>query len=117
MNINVKTKIRFNGQEYSSQDELPPEAQAACRKAFMNGSVSLNKCLDKIILNGQEIPRGREDGRRLYEDIMSLVENNGSVTLPISSEPWLSRRQVKLVLAVAAVAAAVAFAVVARTIS
>ena len=93
------------------------EAQAACRNALMHGSVSLNKCLDKIILNGQVIPRGREDGRRLYEDIMSVVENNGAVTLPVSCEPWLSPRKVKVALAVAAAAAAVALVVAARTIS
>ena len=117
MNINVKTKIRFNGQEYSSPGELPPEVQAAYRKATTAGSASLNKCLDKIILNGHAIPGDREDGPRFYEDIMSVVENNGHVTLPISSEPWLTPRQVKLALAVLGAVAAVAFAGVAKTIS
>ena len=117
MNINVKTKIRFNGQEYSSPDELPPEVQAAYRKATSAGSASLNKCLDKIILNGHAIPGDRDDGRRFYEDIMRLVENNGHVTLPVSSEPWLTPRQIKLALVVLGAVAAVAFAVVAKTIS
>lgn len=117
MKLNVKRKIRFNGQEYSSPDELPPEAQEAFRKATLSGITSLNKCLDKIIVNGHEIPRTGEQGRRLYEDIMSVVENNGQVTLPISSEPLLTSRRIKMVLAIVVAAAAVALAVVAKTLS
>ena len=115
MNINVKTKIRFNGQDYLSPDELPPEVLAAYRQATMPGSASLNKCLDKIILNGQVVRGG--EGIRFYEDILSVVENNGHVTLPISSEPLMTPGRVKLALAVLAALAAVAFAVVAKSIS
>jgi hypothetical protein len=115
--MNVKRKIRFNGQEYSSPDELPPEAEVAYRKATRAGTASLNKYLDKIIVNGREISRDGEQGRRLYEDIMSVVENNGHVTLPVSSEPLLTGRQIKMVLAVAAGVAVAALAVVAKTLS
>lgn len=114
MNLGVKRKIRFNGREYSSPVELPPEAQAAYVKATLSGTASLNKCLDKIIVNGNEIPRS---GRRFYDDVMRVVENNGQVTLPISSEPFLTSRQIRMVLAIAVAAAAVVLAVVARTLS
>ena len=117
MKFSVQTKIRFNGQEYSSPSDLPRELQAAYRKATIPGIASLNKCLDKILVNGHEISRKGEEGRRLYEDIMSVVENNGHVTLPVYSEPLLTNRQVKMVLAVAATAVAAALAVVAKTLS
>jgi hypothetical protein len=110
----LKTKIRFNGQEYSSPSQLPPEVRAAYRQAAMSTAASLNKCLDKIILHGNEIPRDRHNGTRPYEDILSVVENNGHVTLPVSSEPWPTRRQVKVALAVLAAVAAAACAVFAR---
>jgi len=115
VNTNVKRKIRFNGQEYSSPDELPTEVQAAYRRAALSATASLNKFLDKIIVNGHEISRGGKQGRRLYEDIMSVVENNGHVTLPISSEPVLTSRRIKMVLAIVAAVAAVALAVAAKT--
>jgi hypothetical protein len=115
--MGVNPKIRFNGQEYSSPDELPPEAQAACQKTALSGVASLSKCLDKIIVDGHEISRRGEQGRRLYEDIMSVVENNGHVTLPISSEPFLTSRQIKMALAVVAAVAAIALAVAAKTLS
>jgi hypothetical protein len=115
--IGVKTKIRFNGQEYSSPRQLPPEVQAAYHQAAMSSSASLNKCLDKIILHGDEIPSDRHNGSHLYEDILSVVENNGSVTLPVSSESWPTRRQVKFALAVLGAAAAAACAVLAKSVS
>lgn len=117
MNISVKTKVRFNGQEYSSPDQLPPEAQAAYRKACMAGPVSLHQCLDKIVLNGKHIEGNPAAGRRLYEDIMSVVENNGHVTLPVSSEPLLTSRRVKVTLAVLAAATAVAVVLFLRSAS
>ncbi|HEY2123837.1 MAG TPA: hypothetical protein VGG94_00115 [Chthoniobacterales bacterium] len=117
MKIGPKTKIRFNGQEYSSPSQLPPEVRAAYRQAAMSSSTSLNKCLDKIILHGDEIPRDRRSGTRPYEDILSVVENNGSVTLPGSSESWPTRRQIRIALAVLAAAAAAACAALAKNFS
>jgi hypothetical protein len=117
VNISVKTKIRFNGQEYSSPDQLPPEVQAAYRKACMERPVSLHQCLGKIVVNGTPITGDPEAGRRLYEDIMSVVENNGHVTLPVSSEPLLNSRRVKMAVAVLAAATAVAVAVLSRSAS
>jgi hypothetical protein len=116
VNINVKTKIRVNGLEYSSPNELPPELREAYLRATMSGSASLNKCLDKIVLDGQELAINSMPARRVYEDIMSVIENNGHVTLPKFSEPLFTSRQIKVALVVVAAVAAAALAVV-KTIS
>ena len=34
MNISLKTKIRYNGQEYTSPDALPPEIRAVYERAL-----------------------------------------------------------------------------------
>jgi hypothetical protein len=110
--INVKAKIRFNGHDYSSLDELPPDARAAYRKAPLAGSTTLNRCLDKIVLQ-----RRKRSGRcSVDEDIMRVVENNGQVTLPISAELPLSRQKIKVALVLLGTLAAVACAVFAKTI-
>ena len=59
MNINVKTRIRYDGQEYANQNQMP------------------------------------EDVRRLCDDVMSVIENNGEVTLPSGRplEPLFTKRQ------------------------
>src|SRR5947207_7865905 len=49
VNIKVKTKIRFNGQEYSDPNQLPPEVRAAYDKALSSGVAN-----QRIIINGQE---------------------------------------------------------------
>jgi hypothetical protein len=117
VDFNGKIKIWGHGQEYSSPDHLPPEIQGPCRKGTPSGHASLNQCLDKIIVDGHETPGGGEPSRRIYDDILSVIENNGQVTLPISSEPLLTSRQFKMVLAVVMAMAALALAVVAKTLS
>ncbi|MEY2480507.1 MAG: hypothetical protein QOI04_1434 [Verrucomicrobiota bacterium] len=80
MKINVKTKIRYNGREYSSPDELPPEVRASYQKAAA--------AKGKIVINGQEFASEKdmpENMRNFYEDVINLVQNNGEVTLPTTS--------------------------------
>ena len=43
------------------------------------GFGSLNRCLDKIVLNHR-----RHSGDSLLDSIMRAVENNGQVTLPVT---------------------------------
>lgn len=117
VNTNVRTKGRSTGQEHSSPMEFRLQAEAAYRKAMRTGAASLNKCLDKIILHGHEVSGKRADSRRIYDDIMSVVEHNGHVTLPVSSEPFFTPRQLKVALAVASFVVAVALAVLAKTVS
>src|SRR5919204_2801326 len=78
MKINVKTKIKYKGQEYSSVEELPPEARAAYEKAIATGGASVST---KIVFNGQEyasleqMPAGE---RQLYEDALELTHDTGA---------------------------------------
>src|SRR5207247_2375422 len=51
MKINLKTKIKYNGQEYSSVEELPPEARSAYEKAIAAESATIST---KIVFNGRE---------------------------------------------------------------
>jgi len=62
VNINVKTRIRYNGREYASQNQIP------------------------------------DDIRQICDDVMSVIENNGEVTLPsgLPAEPLFTKRQRQL---------------------
>jgi hypothetical protein len=112
--INVRTKIRYNGREYSSPNELPAGVREAYQKAACQ-TASLNQCLDKIVIHSQKPPGEADEARRLYyEDIMRVVENNGQVTLPIFSEPFPTKRQIKVLLLVLSALGLAALAVVAR---
>jgi len=83
VNIRIKTKIQYNGQEYSSPAELPADARAAYEKALRPGSgVVASK---KIVINGQEFANETAlpaDQKKLYDDVLALIQNNGAVTLP-----------------------------------
>ena len=83
MNIRIKTKIRYNGQEYSTSAELPADARAAYEKALRSGSgVVASK---KVVINGQEFASESAlppDQKKLYDDVLALIQNNGAVTLP-----------------------------------
>ena len=97
VSITLKSKIRYNGQEYSSPKELPPEVRAAYEQAMAGGRVT-----KKIIFNGQEFPNEDampQDVRRLCDDVMSVIENNGEVTIPNGGkcEPLLTKRELAIV--------------------
>jgi hypothetical protein len=100
VNLRVKTKIRFNGRDYSSPSELPTEVRAAYEKAMADGAAR-----KKIVINGEEFSNqsdAPEDVRKLCDDVMSVIENNGEVTLPgcRRSEPLVSKRQLQFILLV-----------------
>ena len=117
MKINVKTKIRYKGQEYSSPDELPPEVRSSYEKALAGAAKS------KIVINGREFDSENEmpnDMRNFYDDVINLVQNNGEVTLPVvsrSSDPVITKRQTKLILVVAGALILAAVMIVAKSIS
>ena len=97
MKITLRRKIRYKGKEYSSSDELPSEARAAYEKAIANGSAT-----EKIVFNGRELVSEDampQDVRKLCDDVMSVIENNGQVTLPNGgrTEPLLTKRELLLV--------------------
>jgi hypothetical protein len=101
VNRKVKTKIRFNGREYSDPSELPPKARAAYNKAMSEGAAK-----KRILVNGTESSNQSDvpgDAQKVYDDVLSVIENNGEVTLPGfgQSESHVTKRQLQFVLLVA----------------
>ncbi len=81
MSITLKGKIRYNGQEYSSPADLPPDVRQAYEKALHEGAV-ISK---KFVVNGQSFTNENQmpaDIRKLCDDAMDVIENNGAVTIP-----------------------------------
>ena len=105
MKFRLKTKIRYDGREYSDAKELPPEVRTAYEKALRSGVT--RAAAPKIVFNDQEYtnPAEMPDGvRQLCEDVMSVIENNGEVTLPIFSAggPRVTKGQRRIILLVLA---------------
>jgi hypothetical protein len=84
INFNVKTKIKINGKEYNSPEEMPADVRSLYEKAIANRqssetNIQLNTN-SKITFNGQtfntldEMPA---DVRRIYDSIMAAVDKNG----------------------------------------
>ena len=99
MSITLKSKIRYNGREYSSPAELPPDVRLAYERALHEGAVK-----KKFVVNGAQFASEDEmpaDVRKLCDDIMSVIENNGEVTIPNgqSRERLLTKREVTIIAA------------------
>ena len=100
MKIDVKTKIKYKGQEYSSVEELPPEVRAAYEKAMATGGASFST---KIVFNGQEyasIDQMPAAQRQLYKAALKLSQDAEAIA-PASkadSEALRTNRQRQLVL-------------------
>lgn len=95
VSITLKTKIRYNGQEYSSPAELPPEARAAYKKALHDPAAK-----KFTFINGQKFANEADmpaDVRKLCDDVMDVIENNGEVTIPNGKEPLLTKREIAIV--------------------
>ena len=96
VSITLKSKIRYNGQEYSSPAELPPDVRAAYEKALHDGAVK-----KKFVFNGEQFANEDAmpaDVRKLCDDVMGVIENNGEVTIPNGkSEPLLTKREIAVV--------------------
>jgi hypothetical protein len=96
VSITPKSKIRYNGQEYSSPAELPPDVRMAYEEALHDGAVK-----KKFVFNGEQFANEEAmpaDIRKLCDDIMGVIENNGEVTLPNGkSEPLLTKRELAVV--------------------
>ena len=102
VSVTIKSKIRYNGQEYSSPAELPPDVRAAYEKAFRELPTGFNAPVKKkFVFNGEKF--ASEDGmpadvRKLYDDVMSVIENNGEVTIPKDkAEPLLTKQEMTIV--------------------
>ena len=96
VSITLKSKIRYNGQEYSSPAELPPEVRIAYEKALHDGAVKKN-----FVFNGEQFANEDAmpaDVRKLCDDVMGVIENNGEVTIPNGKpEPLLTKREIVVV--------------------
>ena len=96
VSITLKSKIRYNGREYSSSAELPPEVRMAYEKALHSGAVK-----KKFVFNGELFANEDAmpaDVRKLCDDVMGVIENNGEVTIPNEkSEPLLTKREIVVV--------------------
>jgi hypothetical protein len=100
VSITLKSKIRYNGQEYTNPAELPPDVRLAYEKALHDGATK-----KKFVVNGQSFASEDAmpgDVRKLCEDVMGVIENNGEVTLPSHerSGQLLTKREVGVAIAV-----------------
>jgi len=80
VSITLKTKIRCNGREYASPAELPPEIPLAYEKALHDCGVK-----KRFTINGQHFDSEDAipvDVRKLCDDVIAVIENNGEVTIP-----------------------------------
>jgi hypothetical protein len=95
---------------------LPPEVRSGYEKALAGTAHG------EITINGREFGSENkmpEEMRNFAEDVMNLVQNNGEVTLPVfgrSSEPLVTKGQMKLILAVAGALILGALTIVATSI-
>jgi hypothetical protein len=102
VSITLKSKIRYNGKEYSSPAELPPDVRLAYEQALHEG-VTIKK---RFVVNGEQFTSEEAmppDVRKLCDDVMSVIENNGEVTLPTDTqnrERLLSNREIGIAIGV-----------------
>lgn len=95
-NISVKTKIRVNGQEYASVEDMPPQIRQAYERAMaampgakhsgllntLENGLRANAqaaCNAKVIFNGQEygsVDQMPANVRQLYQAVMATVESD-----------------------------------------
>lgn len=109
---NVRTVIRYKGQEYSSVDALPAEARSAYQAALAKGIASMPGAKQQIVFNGQHFASAEEmppAEKKLYEDAMGLVEDgaraHASVLVPSrSSSGWMTATPMRLVVLFGAIA-------------
>ena len=109
VSITLKTKIRYNGQEYSSPADLPPDVRLAYEKALREVPLKT-----KFVINGEQFANESgmpADVRKLYDDVMGVIENNGEVTIPNGKrEPLLTKREITLIAALTGGIVALVFA-------
>jgi len=114
---NVRTVIRYNGREYSSVDQLPPEVRSKYETAIGKGLAATPGAKQNILVNGEQFASVNEmpaPDRKLYEDAMALVQDRGCVSSSDASviPAWnrsLTSAQFRLVLLVAAFVAGAVF--------
>jgi hypothetical protein len=91
MTVRFNTKIRFNGREYASADQMPAKVREEYTRAvgdtplLHSGARLAAKLNTKIIVNGHEFSNPGEmsvDERRLYHDALAaLLPSNVAVSV------------------------------------
>lgn len=81
MNITLKTKIQYNGQEYASPDALPPEIRAAYERTLASaaGPTANREVKTYLSINGQRFSSADEISaaeKKLYDDAMQLIRDS-----------------------------------------
>lgn len=84
-NITVKTKIRINGREYASVDEMPDDDRQVYERMLAHtasgGGLAQPLSYAKVVFNDQEYGSVDEmpaTARRLYEGVLANVDANGN---------------------------------------
>jgi len=99
---NVRTVIRYKGQEYSSVDQLPAEARAAYESALAKGAATATSpgIKQSIVVNGQHFDSMSElpvADRKLLDDAMACVRDNVAASNgPVASSSWVTPAQLRL---------------------
>ena len=138
MNFSLNTKIRYNGQEYSSIEELPPEARAAYERTMaIPGNLVVKPGITaRLVINGKTISSVGDMSptvKKLYDAATHLIGGDAapgdkpttpeSLVTPVSAADtkpattdsgWLTKRQIQLIVFVAGVLLALALIVAAR---
>jgi hypothetical protein len=104
LNLNLKAKIRVNGKEYASAEEMPAKIREAYARAvgetavLRSGARLATKLNAKIIFNGVEYDSANEmpvAERRLYQDALAAILPEPTV---LSSDDAAKTRRRKLLL-------------------
>ena len=121
MNVTVKTKIRYKGQEYSSVNELPAEVRSAYEQTLVNGLVGTkNSAINtRLVFNGQQFSSPGEmpaAEKKVYDDVVQLIRDGADQSAtPAPEIGWLMKGQLKVVIVVAGAMLALALVMAARS--
>jgi hypothetical protein len=88
LSIRLKTKIRINGKEYESVDEMPADARQAYERALSKFTAGAGSAASqpgsssgKIVFNGDEygsVDQMPADVRGMYQRVMAALDTNGN---------------------------------------
>jgi len=98
-NISVKTKIRVNGREYASVEEMPADVRQTYERALAMSVGGAHRGLlgsigsavhTKIVFNGQEYTSAEHMPaavRRLYDDVIATLQSEKQNSAGPGAEP------------------------------
>lgn len=81
-NIDIKRKIRINGKDYNSEDQVPPELRQTIHDALLSSGTPGHR---KIVINGVPYENTESmppDIRQIYDQAMAKAANAGEDIAP-----------------------------------